>query len=61
MQIRKTAAPLLLALLTASTLACSRVEDPWVPNDSYLKQQRERPPAVASQLRIRVMETQTDR
>ena len=61
MLIKKTAALLLLAALVASTAACSRVEDPWVPNDSYLKQQRERPPATAMQLRQRVLETQIDR
>ncbi|MDX5152485.1 MAG: hypothetical protein R3188_08420 [Acidiferrobacterales bacterium] len=61
MLLKKTAALLFLAILTIGTVACSRVEDPWVPNSSYLKQQRERSPELAMQMRIRVMETQTDR
>ena len=61
MLIKKTAALLILTILTAGTAACSHVEDPWVPSSSYLKQQRERPPALAMKLRVRVMETQIDR
>jgi len=61
MLTKKTTALLLVAVLVSGTAACSRVEDPWVPNDSYLKQQRERPPANAMQLRQRVLETQIDR
>jgi len=61
MLIKNISALLLLAILVAGVTACSRVEDPWVPNDNYLKQQRERPPAVAMKLRQRVTETQTDR
>ena len=61
MLIKKTAALLFLTILVAGTAACSHVEDPWVPNNDYLKQQRERPPAAAMQLRQRVIETQIDR
>jgi len=61
MLLKKTAALLVLTILTIGTVACSHVEDPWVPSSSYLKQERERSPQLAMQMRIRVMETQTDR
>ncbi len=61
MACKRVVAGLVLLLLAAGVVGCSRVQDPWVPSSSYLKQERERPAQLADHLRQRVMETQIDR
>jgi hypothetical protein len=48
-------------LLTVATAACSRVNEPWVPNSDTLKEERARPADQQQDLRGRLMTSQVDR
>lgn len=49
------------ALLTVATAGCSRVTEPWVPNEDTLKEERARPAEQQQDLRGRLITSQVDR
>ena len=52
---------LFAALLVGATVSCSRVQEPWVPSEGTLKEERARAPEQQQNLRERLITGQVDR
>ena len=52
---------LLTVGMAALVSSCSRVQEPWIPSDSYLKQERARSSEQQQQLRERAIYNMIDR
>ena len=52
---------LFATLIVGATVSCSRVQEPWVPSEGTLKEERARAPEQQINLRERLITSQTDR